>query len=435
MYGVEITNLIKKASEGTYQLKKPTLYSALKRLETDKLVVNRTEESPIGGERHYYTLTPNGREFLANKKYDWVYSKLLIDNLVLDKDIVQRNLKNEFLGNNVETMPADVIAPTAFAPTFGDGAVVGDKAVSFDTAGAAAVREFIDTNPNGGNQIAASAAAEITPRDNISARDTNGNATDTNANVAVAIREITRLEEYSARSSGVVITVPLKNAVESAETAQSNVVELNAYSPARENPEIATKNRYRQMGVDFDKIQSARYQNVATPAPQDIYQSTTNLDKIVSPFVKHSNDKKSGRFVMYNRLRVISAFLCAAVLSLALVGAHQFLKTSYTSQESIFFNVAWVAVGVYVLTNLVLFSAFPKSKRAKSSGNALLLKRGIISACLVLGATSINVICGLSPVNASDFFVFTVVPAIIGSLFVLEAALIIALRRVPFFLA
>ena len=73
LYGTQICNLIHAASEGTYTLKKPTLYSALKRLQADKLVSIRIEESPIGGTRHYYTLTDAGREYLTDKKFDWVY--------------------------------------------------------------------------------------------------------------------------------------------------------------------------------------------------------------------------------------------------------------------------------------------------------------------------------------------------------------------------
>jgi len=119
LYGTQICNFIKNASEGTYNLKKPTLYSALKRLENDRLVTVRVQDSPVGGTRHYYSLTDTGREFLSSKKFDWVYSKLLIDNLVLDK-----RGKSESELMEVE-LPAQ----------------------EFQTVAAAKVNEFIETKP------------------------------------------------------------------------------------------------------------------------------------------------------------------------------------------------------------------------------------------------------------------------------------------------
>ncbi|MCL2229011.1 MAG: PadR family transcriptional regulator, partial [Firmicutes bacterium] len=85
LYGGEITDIIYTASEGTYKLKRPTMYSALKRLQDKKLVSVRREDSPIGGTRNYYALTKQGHEYLSGGKFDWVYSKLLIDNLILNK--------------------------------------------------------------------------------------------------------------------------------------------------------------------------------------------------------------------------------------------------------------------------------------------------------------------------------------------------------------
>ena len=63
-YGYEIIEEIEKKSHGQYSLKQPTLYSALKRLESQDYINAywKTDEVSLGGRRKYYTLTDSGRE-------------------------------------------------------------------------------------------------------------------------------------------------------------------------------------------------------------------------------------------------------------------------------------------------------------------------------------------------------------------------------------
>ena len=60
-YGIEICKEVEEKSGGTYELKQPTLYSCLKRLENQGLISSYWTDSDIGGKRHYYKLTEEGR--------------------------------------------------------------------------------------------------------------------------------------------------------------------------------------------------------------------------------------------------------------------------------------------------------------------------------------------------------------------------------------
>ena len=62
-YGLDIIKEVEARSNGTYELKQPTLYSCLKRLENQELISSYWLDSDIGGKRHYYKLTDKGREF------------------------------------------------------------------------------------------------------------------------------------------------------------------------------------------------------------------------------------------------------------------------------------------------------------------------------------------------------------------------------------
>ncbi len=61
-YGLEIIEHISKRTNGGYIMKKPTLYSCLTRMEKKGLVSSSYwGESELGGKRHYYSITNEGR--------------------------------------------------------------------------------------------------------------------------------------------------------------------------------------------------------------------------------------------------------------------------------------------------------------------------------------------------------------------------------------
>lgn len=81
-YGFEICKEVEERSSGLYELKQPTLYSCLKRLESQKLISSYWEDSDIGGKRHYYKLTDLGKQTYQKNQEDWSRSRQIIDNLI-----------------------------------------------------------------------------------------------------------------------------------------------------------------------------------------------------------------------------------------------------------------------------------------------------------------------------------------------------------------
>jgi len=86
-YGYEIINDIEQKSHGQYTLKQPTLYSALKRLETQGYIKAywMTDKVTLGGRRKYFTLTESGKEITEKNLSEWEYSRTIIDSLISDK--------------------------------------------------------------------------------------------------------------------------------------------------------------------------------------------------------------------------------------------------------------------------------------------------------------------------------------------------------------
>lgn len=85
-YGYDILNYIHSRTKGHYQMKQSSIYSVLKRLEKQGLIVSYQGEESKGGPRRYYSLTDEGRKFLEEEHKQWKYTRTLLDNLVTDEE-------------------------------------------------------------------------------------------------------------------------------------------------------------------------------------------------------------------------------------------------------------------------------------------------------------------------------------------------------------
>lgn len=85
-YGYDILKEIEQKSNGQYNLKQPTMYSVLKRLEKQGLIESYLGEldDTGGGRRRYYKLTQEGSKYLEKEKTEYEFSRTILDNLVSD---------------------------------------------------------------------------------------------------------------------------------------------------------------------------------------------------------------------------------------------------------------------------------------------------------------------------------------------------------------
>ena len=86
-YGYDIHKAISTATEGVYEIKQPTLYSCLKRLEKQGFITSYDGETSNGAQRKYYAITDKGRSFVEADIMQWEFSRTLLDRLLSDKQI------------------------------------------------------------------------------------------------------------------------------------------------------------------------------------------------------------------------------------------------------------------------------------------------------------------------------------------------------------
>ncbi|MCL6460025.1 MAG: PadR family transcriptional regulator [Gorillibacterium sp.] len=81
-YGYEIIKAISKKSNSKYELKEPSLYTSLKRLEANDLIRSYWGDESQGGRRKYYKVTPAGLDTFKQNLEDWIIARELIDQLI-----------------------------------------------------------------------------------------------------------------------------------------------------------------------------------------------------------------------------------------------------------------------------------------------------------------------------------------------------------------
>jgi len=81
-YGYEIIKSIAAYSKEQYELKEPTLYTSLKRLETSGSIQSYWGDESHGGRRKYYKITNSGVVTYLQSVAEWKRAKKIIDLLV-----------------------------------------------------------------------------------------------------------------------------------------------------------------------------------------------------------------------------------------------------------------------------------------------------------------------------------------------------------------
>jgi len=81
-YGYEINKTISTLSDGRFELKEATLYTAFRRLEELGYIASYWGDSGAGARRRYYTITPEGKAASHKLLQEWRETKEIMDKLL-----------------------------------------------------------------------------------------------------------------------------------------------------------------------------------------------------------------------------------------------------------------------------------------------------------------------------------------------------------------
>jgi len=81
-YGYEINKNISTKTDGKYEFKEATLYTAFKRLEEAEYIISYWGNENVSARRRYYSITQKGKEAYIGLLNDWRNAKEMIEKLI-----------------------------------------------------------------------------------------------------------------------------------------------------------------------------------------------------------------------------------------------------------------------------------------------------------------------------------------------------------------
>jgi len=81
-YGYEINKSIQQKTDGKYELKEATLYTAFRRLEQAGHISSYWGNEQTGARRRYYSITDSGRDTYLTLIDEWRTAKGMIEQLI-----------------------------------------------------------------------------------------------------------------------------------------------------------------------------------------------------------------------------------------------------------------------------------------------------------------------------------------------------------------
>lgn len=81
-YGYKINKAILEKTDGRFELKEATLYTAFRRLEEAGCICSYWGDEMTGARRRYYSITAKGRERYVQLVREWENAKEIIDRLI-----------------------------------------------------------------------------------------------------------------------------------------------------------------------------------------------------------------------------------------------------------------------------------------------------------------------------------------------------------------
>ena len=82
-YGYEIMKAVSANSDNEYELKEPSLYTSLKRLEKQGHIVSYWGDQSQGARRKYYRITESGKAAYEKALAEWLHAQKIITMLLL----------------------------------------------------------------------------------------------------------------------------------------------------------------------------------------------------------------------------------------------------------------------------------------------------------------------------------------------------------------
>lgn len=465
-YGYEIIDEIK--TKTGIEIKQPSLYSSLKRMEVQKLISSYWKDSEIGGRRHYYCLTNDGKNFLQKNPVDFSQFSSHLQTAPLKQEVpseLEIPVRKETTGQtgketiaqqenlfamaiskaNEEPKVESIEEP---APEKEDNQCDLFTEINLAEDDGVFLTETLDDYTFPKFEKFEPATLNI---------ETSGNAN--YLNTKIKERELLHednkaKQEYQEKISSMFAKKPVKEKVEpydhekSMATIENKINRFEAQKTEKayyekqsmhdtqqtRNGQIAAENEIKQAqanikGTEFNRVENT-YERIKQTTP--IFNSYKSLETYYNskgigfvPYVK--KEKTAADFVHPSLIRLIRCSLFF-LLSLMLSLAFYFGVTAEGIGKEIYIVIPCLTLALTALYGYYFYKSRRRSiiQNNKSSMSPVILP--VISICMILIIVAINLIIGFRADTTLYYFPLLIYPIILSIHLAIIAPLNIAIN-------
>lgn len=412
-YGLELVESIKSVSAGQLEIKQPTLYPLLKKLEKSKFISSYWQDSEIGGKRHYYKITENGLLQLDTyPPIDDVIKTALDDSdssvyMHEEVDKVEEELPSK------SPSPFDDIFADAFQPSAENQPVVNEDDTNAeiqdvdntdvedtqDIVGGNMVENFDESNDVVEQNIVNTAVMGATT-DDISPVESIDNAIDYADDNAQA-SEVSQIETGSPTDSFDIFDVlPYGNNEEKKEDKTSDFVLNNPFFEVDKKDEVVEE--FKNQPSFSQESEKAKNLFVSAPTTTKPKLNTVSTETEYRDYIDYKNDPKivHSKKIAKSKLLQLSA---TSVVGLILL--FSLLAVCLQHKTTPLFVVIFIIYTLYIVFGFVRFVGDYKMLRLKIDMQNInynfkkqILIRSIAFGVILLGLLIANLV-GLSNGN------------------------------------
>lgn len=96
-YGYKINKDIMSLTDGRFEFKEATLYTAFRRLEQSGFITSYWGDENVGARRKYYAITESGRTEYFRSTAEWEKTKGIVEGLIYAADPLKKDRKEELI--------------------------------------------------------------------------------------------------------------------------------------------------------------------------------------------------------------------------------------------------------------------------------------------------------------------------------------------------
>lgn len=392
--GLEICQEIELRTEGKYEIRQATLYSALKRLENLKYIKpywgEVDEHDKSSGRRRYFHLTESGRDFVEKNQQNWAFSRDVIDLLVTGSVTPQKVFVQK-IEKTVDTTEMQDMIPAEEASQEEPTVDVSVEEPALIEEKDSKILEFPSVPETEKENVSPAGSPPINP-----SYTAYEGKEDTDFNYKSVLSRLIRPEIRGVHENMQVIEVEEKaktpESVPAQEMIEPDPLSLLKETVKREQPRTEEPT-YDEFFIPKQSTRRMDFSDLFDKAEEDGLKIHISTPKKRTKRAEQKQDE-----IQYRKLNMV---LSLGVYLLVLIELMILsIAAKQSGSDTVVYLVLMAAALIFPVTMVIIYFASPQKNRTKPTPS--FLKNILVSVCIIL-FNIILIVLAISVLLNTDF--------------------------------